>query len=103
MMKVIREAATKRIPDREFRQTKNYLKGTYILDHQTNSQRAHYLGWWEILGLGAAYDRTYVADVDRAGAPGVLRAAESVFARPPITVEIIPRKTTPATALANGR
>lgn len=86
------DVVTKPVPKDELEQTKAYLKGTYILDHQTNSQRAHYIGWWEALGLGFGYDGKYVAGMNAVTAARVQAAAKSVMGKPPVIVEIHPGK-----------
>jgi predicted Zn-dependent peptidase len=89
--KALNEMRRKPITAKELAETKNYIKGTYILDHQTNSQRAHYLGWWEILGLGHEFDRAYVKKLDSVTADDVRRVAKKMFSTHPITVEILPK------------
>lgn len=90
--KVLDEIITKRIPVKELSEVKNYIKGTYILDHQTNSQRAHYLGWWHALNLGAGFDRTYLSMVDRVTGDDVLRVARKILGGKSISIEIYPKK-----------
>ncbi len=86
------EMRNKPITAKELSETKNYIKGTYILDHQTNSQRAHYLGWWKILGLSSDFDKGYISLVDRVTVSDVHRVAKKVLGSPSITVEIYPAK-----------
>lgn len=76
----------------ELMQVKNYLKGIYILDHQTNSQRAHYLGWWEIIGRNAAFDRGYMKEIDRVSRQDVQRAAQKYLGHFSVTVQVRPKK-----------
>jgi predicted Zn-dependent peptidase len=92
ILKALDSVRTKKIPIKELNEVKNYIKGTFILDHQTNSQRAHYLGWWKILGLGSGFDRQYIKEVDKVTSESVLRAAKKVLNTPSITVEIYPKK-----------
>ena len=92
IMSAFADVVSKPVPAQELEQTKAYLKGTYILDHQTNSQRAHYLGWWEALGLGYQFDGTYVRELERVSAARVQSAARSVMQQPPVIVEIHPGK-----------
>lgn len=90
---VIEEIRRKKVGKTELRQTVNYLKGTYILDHQTNSQRAHYLGWWYTLGLNPSFDLDYINRIGKVSVEQVKKAAEKYLGRPSVTVEILPRKT----------
>ncbi len=43
---------------------REYLKGTYLIDHRTIQKQAWYLGWWETMGRGFEYDSGYVGDID---------------------------------------
>ncbi len=92
MLDAFEELRSSLMPKDELEQTKNYLKGTFLLDHQTNSQRSHYLGWWEVLGLGREFDAAYLAGLDRVTPKDIMRAAKHVFGQPPVIVEIHPRK-----------
>jgi len=83
----------KKVSATELAETKSYMKGTYILDHQTNSQRAHYLGFWHMLGLTAAYDHEYIRKIDAVTAVQIQKAAKKYFGKPFITIEIHPQKS----------
>ncbi len=89
---VLQDVLSRPIPEKELSETKNYIKGTYILDHQTNSQRAHYLGWWKMLGLGTQFDSTYIKQIDRVTSRELHRVAKKVLGGKSITVEITPIK-----------
>jgi zinc protease len=80
-----------KISDEELKQTVNYLKGTFILDHQTNGQRAHYRGWWEIMGLPSEFDMDYINALDRVTADDIFRIANATLNQPGITVETHPK------------
>lgn len=83
------------IPEDELRLVKNYLKGTYLLDHQTNSQRAHYLGWWKILGKPTTFDRDYIQKINNVTAKHVRETARELYKKKPIVVEIQPQNAMP--------
>jgi predicted Zn-dependent peptidase len=70
---------------------KNYFKGSFILDHQTNSQRAYYLAWSLSMGRGLNYDRHFLSSIDSVTPSSVLRVAKTAFAKPRISVEILPK------------
>lgn len=86
------------IPADELDQMKRYLKGTYLLDHQTNSQRAHYLGWWEALGLASNFDATYLEEIDALTPADLKAAAQSSLTRPSVVLEAVPGGRTPTPA-----
>ncbi|OQA92537.1 MAG: Peptidase M16 inactive domain protein [Elusimicrobia bacterium ADurb.Bin231] len=52
------------ISEQELLAGKEFLKGTYLMDHRTQYKRAWYLGMWEAVGLGYGYDTTYIKDID---------------------------------------
>jgi len=79
-------------PDREFNQrnnfqgerieaAKNYLRGDYLLDHQTNKRQAWYLGWWEILGMGWKYDRVYPEEIKKVTAYDLVKVLKKYFGK----------------------
>jgi zinc protease len=90
ILKLIQELQKDLVPVEELEQVKSNLKGSFILDHQTNSQRSHYLGWWENLGLGAEYDQTYISLIDGITPEQIRRVAQIYFSEPSVTVETWP-------------
>jgi predicted Zn-dependent peptidase len=75
---------------------KNYIRGHYLMDHQTNGRLAWYLGWWELLGKGYAYDAVYPSDVSRVTADDIHRIARDTVAQPSVTVRVISTGPAPA-------
>lgn len=92
IMDAFKKVTSTAVPRKEVEQTKAYLKGTFILDHQTNSQRAHYAGWWELLGLGYKYDAVYLSKLSKVTSAQVQAAARKVMGKKPVVVEIHPNK-----------
>ena len=84
-----------KVPEEELAQIKNYLKGTYILDHQTNGQRAHYVGWWQTMGLESSYDTQYTLDLEAVTPEQIQATAQKCFSAPAITVETLPKNVSP--------
>ncbi len=74
----------------ELEETRNYLKGTYILDHQSISRQAWYLGFWDILGKGYDYDETYMNEILAVTPDQIMSAAKKFFTNDSVTVEVIP-------------
>lgn len=68
---------------------KNYIRGHFLMDHQTNGRLAWYLGWWEFLGKGYAYDTRYAGDISKISADEISRTANAIMAQPSVTVRII--------------
>jgi len=67
---------------------KNYIRGHYLMDHQTNARLAWYLGWWELLGMGHAYDLQYPRDVVGVSAEEVHALAREILSGPSVTVRV---------------
>lgn len=80
------------IPEEELKRTVRQIRGSFVLDHQTNSQRAHYKGWWEILGLGLDFDLAYLKRAEAVTSTDVQAVARKLFSQPSITVETVPNK-----------
>lgn len=75
----------------ELKEIKNYLKGTFILEHQTNKQQAWYLGWYEIIGKGYLYDTLYSQELQKVTAEDISRTAKKYFQVDNwIAIEIMP-------------
>ncbi len=71
---------------------KRYIRGHYMMDHQTNGKIAWYLGWWEILGKGHGHDAVYLKEIEAVTAADVRRAAEHLFVQPAVTVKLRSKK-----------
>lgn len=80
------------IPENELREAKDFLKGSYLLDHQTNSQRAYYLGWWRQFGLSSDFDSIYLEEVENLTSERLRTVARHYFSKPAVVVQIFPSK-----------
>jgi predicted Zn-dependent peptidase len=78
------------VSTKELQETKNYLKGTYLLDHQTIGRQAWYMGWWEVLGKGFDYDQKYLDELMAVTPEQIQKAARKFFTDKYITVELVP-------------
>ncbi|MEW6557542.1 MAG: pitrilysin family protein [Elusimicrobiota bacterium] len=67
------------ITDDELKNAKEYLKGTYQLDHRTIQRQAWWLGFWEILGKGYEYDKKYLDDIDKVTIADIKTTCEKIF------------------------
>ncbi|MGQ0644771.1 MAG: M16 family metallopeptidase [Elusimicrobiota bacterium] len=89
---MIADFLKKPLPSKDLEDAKQYVRGHYMMDHQTNRSLARYLGWWEILGVGHGYDETYMRDVDALTADDVQGAARELLQKPSAVVKIISNK-----------
>ncbi len=60
----------------ELKRAKTYLNGKFIIDHQSLSRQAWYLGWFETLGLGYKTDYEFKNMVNSVTADDILRVAK---------------------------
>lgn len=67
------------VPADELQRARAYLKGRYQLSHQFSAQHAFDLAWYELIGQGMAYDRTYPAAIDAITAEDIQRVATTYF------------------------
>jgi zinc protease len=77
---------------KDLEDAKQFIRGHYMMDHQTNSRIAWYLGWWEVLGKGHDYDPQYVKDISNVASADVLRAAAAIFRSPEVSVKVLSQK-----------
>ncbi|MCX5777989.1 MAG: pitrilysin family protein [Elusimicrobia bacterium] len=87
---MIAELKTTPVPDQELTDTKNYIRGVYLLDHQTIGRQAWNLGWWEVLGRGYAYDEKYLNDLMSVTPEDIRRVANRYFTGDYFKVEVVP-------------
>ncbi len=87
----LKKLKEEKLNEEELSNIKNYLKGTFILDHQTNKRQAWYLGWHEIIGKGYLYDNLYLKELEEVTAEDISHTAQKYFNENNWTaIEIIP-------------
>ena len=70
------------ITEKELEDAKNLLVGQFRLEHQTNEERARYLGWFELGGAGFGYDAAYPETVKAVTLGEVIKAAAKYLVQP---------------------
>lgn len=78
------------VADEELKDTKNFIRGVYLLDHQTIEKQAYYLGVREILGLGYEYDDKYISLLDRVTSKDIINVANKYFKNMPYKLILVP-------------
>jgi zinc protease len=86
---VLADFASRPPAAQDLEDAKNYIRGHFLMDHQTNGRLAWYLGWWELLGKGFAFDTIYPDEISRVSAEDVHRAYQEILAQPSVTVRVI--------------
>lgn len=78
------------VPEKEMQETRNYIKGVYLMDHQTVSRQAWYAGWWEMMGMGYDYDEKYLDSLLKVTSDDIQKAAKKHFNEDYVQLEMIP-------------
>lgn len=66
--------------------SKNKILGQYALGKQTNGQLAQIYGWYEILGLGIAFDQQFQEDIAALTSADTIKAASQYLKEPFVSV-----------------
>lgn len=77
---------TSQISEDALQAAKNKLLGQYALGKQTNAQIAQIFGWYEIMGLGIAFDTQFQKAVADLTAPELQQAACQYFLEPYVSL-----------------
>ncbi|MDD5687618.1 MAG: pitrilysin family protein [Elusimicrobia bacterium] len=77
------------VNEEELKNAKEYLKGTYLLEHRTIQRQAWYLGWWEVMGKGYNYDMQYLNDIDNVSIADIKEVCGKYFNVDKLTTVII--------------
>lgn len=81
---------SKKSSQQEIDQVRNFMKGSFILDHQTNSQRSYYLAWWESVGFNMEFDHKYTDILDKITPDQIQKVAQKYLSKEPITIRVQP-------------
>jgi predicted Zn-dependent peptidase len=87
---IIKDLKEKPVEAKELQETKNYISGIYLLDHQTIGRQAWNMGFWETAGRGYAYDDQYINDLMAVTSSDIQKAARQYFTDNSVQVEIVP-------------
>jgi len=74
------------VGEEELIRAKNYAAGKYLMAHESNSDQAHYLAYWQAMGMGADFDTAYPEMLERVTARDILRVANKYFLEPTIVI-----------------
>ncbi len=72
---VVQEA---KITEEDLELAKRKIIGGYLLDKQTKSRQAFYLGFWDVMGFGYEMDKEYVKHIEKVSLEEVLRVRENL-------------------------
>lgn len=86
---IIREACQVPPTEEELERARNFVLGHFLFDHQKNSRQAHFLGSFEVLGLGWQADFTYSEQLRSVTGQRVFEAAQRYLTAPTL-VKLLP-------------
>lgn len=78
------------LTDKELADAKTKFIGNFAMAHETNSDQAFYLGFYEALGQGAAFDSYYPKLIDKLTIEDIQNTAQRIFSQPSITSIVSP-------------
>jgi len=78
------------VSSKELEAAKSKLIGSFALQHNTNLNQAYYLGLYETLGAGYAFDKQYPELIKQVTAADIQQAAQTVLNQPHIISIIKP-------------
>lgn len=90
--KLLNDICRSPIDNKRLNEIKEYIKGTYLLEHQSISRQSWYLGWWEILGKGCEYDSRYVDDLLKITPEDILKVSQKYLQANNVVIQVIPEK-----------
>jgi len=86
LIETVHGLATEPIPADELERAKNVIVGQFRIAHQRNSDQAHFLGVYDMIGLGAKFDEVYCDLVKQVTADQVRAVAAKYFTAPTVTI-----------------
>lgn len=91
IQEILAEIKENGVPQQELDETKRYIRGVYLLDHQTIGRQAWYLGFWETVGRGYTYDARYLDELNAVTTEDIQRVARKYFTDQNVQIEIVPQ------------
>ncbi len=88
--KIMADLCTTKITDKELSDTKNFVKGIYLLAHQSVERQAYYLSAREMLGLGYEYDDKYIDLLSKVTCDDIIKVANKYFKQKPYKLILMP-------------
>ena len=79
-----------KISDKEINDTLNFVKGIYLLGHQSVERQAYYLSAREMLGLGYEYDDKYIDLLSKVTSDDIIKIANKYFKQKPYKLILMP-------------
>ena len=88
--KIMNDLCNIKISDKELNDTRSFIKGIYLLSHQSVERQAYYLSAREMIGLGYEYDDKYIDDLSKVTSDDIIRVANKYFKQKPYKLILMP-------------
>ena len=88
--KIMTDLCNNKITDKELNDTKNFIKGIYLLAHQSVERQAYYLSAREMIGLGYEYDDKYIDLLSKVTPDDIIKIANKYFKQKPYKLILMP-------------
>lgn len=88
--KIMSDLCTTKITEKELTDTKNFVKGIYLLGHQSVERQAYYLSVREMMGLGYEYDDKYIDLLSKVTSDDIIKVANKYFKQKPYKLILMP-------------
>lgn len=88
--KIMNDLCITKISDKELNDTKNFVKGIYLLAHQSVERQAYYLSTREMMGLGYEYDDKYIDLLSKVTPDDIIKVANKYFKQKPYKLILMP-------------
>lgn len=81
------------ITQKELDDTKQRIVGQFLLAEETNLQKAHYLGWFEVLGKGYLFNYNYLDIINSVTVDDVKKTVNKYLSEPYAVTVIAPKSS----------
>ena len=88
--KIMNDLCTIKISEKELLDTKNFIKGIYLLAHQSVERQAYYLAVREMVGLGYEYDDKYIEELFKVTSDDIIKVANKYLKQKPYKLILMP-------------
>ena len=88
--KIMEDLCNNEISAEELKDTKSFIKGIYLLDHQAIEKQAYYLAFRQMMGLGYEYDSKYIELLENVSAKDIIDCANKYFKQVPYKLVLRP-------------
>ena len=88
--KIMLDLCNTKISDKEINDTLNFVKGIYLLGHQSVERQAYYLSAREMMGLGYEYDDKYIDLLSKVTSDDIIEVANKYFKQKPYKLILMP-------------